>query len=741
MATVTYGWCPMRLRSLREAVSSMAAAASLLVATALPAGYATIAHVADSGALAHVAQLSASRAARYIYQHGQMWTYHKVRLGETIDLPDEIQARVRQRLFDARGRMVVEVGEPPAWPTYAVTEFVRSRDAVEGRLEIETSLRPLIGRTLFVALFSGLIGVGLLLVFRRLPLRALDSALGKLARREQELAQANHRFEAALASMPIGLSMFGPDHRLQLCNEQYKQMYGLAPEAVRPGVLRSEMMRARLAKGNAPVDVAAYEAWIAGLLKRREPDTGEWKLADGRTIRLGVAPVAPDGMISMHEDVTAINEARARIAHMAHHDALTNLPNRALFRLEADKALAAPDARIAVLALDLDHFKEVNDAFGHPVGDALLVQAAERLSGCLADGELVARLGGDEFAVIVQGEDPAQRAGSLGAAIIARLSEPFPIEGRALTVGASIGVAIGPDDGADADALLKAADIALYRAKSEGRGACHFFEAEMDARMRERRQLEADLREALANGELEMHYQPLVSLTSNRVTAVEALMRWTHPQRGPVSPGVFIPIAEQIGLIGRLGAWALRQACADAVAWPDHVRVAVNISAAQFRSDSLLLDVVSALSQSGLPGYRLEVEITESIILNDTAATFEKLQSLRKLGVHVAMDDFGTGYSSLSYLRRFPFDRIKIDQYFVRDLPQQNDAVAIVRAIIGLGRSLGMEVTAEGVETPEQLERLRAEGCTDVQGWLFSKARPKNEIPALLDDIRPARAA
>ncbi len=731
----------MRPRSLREVVSSMAAASALLVATALPAGYAAVSHLAEADALAHVAQLSAARAARYIYQHGPLWTYHRTRLVETIDLPAEIQSRVRQRLFDARGRMVAEVGAPQAWPVYIVTDHVRSRETIAGRLEIETSLRPLIGRTLFVGLLSALLAGGLLVVFRRLPLRALDTALGELARREDELAQANHRFEAALASMPVGLSMFGADHRLELCNDQYARMYDLAPEAARPGVLRSEMMKIRLAQGNAPVDMAGYETWIAGLLKRRKPDTGEWKLADGRTIRLGVAPVEPDGMISMHEDVTAINEARARIAHMAHHDALTNLPNRALFRIDAEKALSAPGARIAVLALDLDHFKEVNDAFGHPVGDQLLVQAAERLTACLEPAELVARLGGDEFAVIVQGEDPAQRAAALGAAIIARLGEPFLIEGRALMVGASIGVAIGPDDGADADALLKAADIALYRAKSEGRGACHFFEAEMDARMRERRQLEADLREALVNGELEMHYQPLISLASNRVTAVEALMRWTHPERGPVSPGVFIPVAEQIGLIGRLGAWALRQACADAVAWPDHVRVAVNISAAQFRSDSLLLDVVSALSQSGLSGRRLEVEITESIILSDTAATFEKLQSLRKLGVHVAMDDFGTGYSSLSYLRRFPFDRIKIDQYFVRDLPQQNDAVAIVRAIIGLGRSLGMEVTAEGVETTEQLDRLRAEGCTDVQGWLFSKARPKHEIPALLDDIRPARAA
>ncbi|MBL8588028.1 MAG: EAL domain-containing protein [Methylobacteriaceae bacterium] len=731
----------MRIRSLRVIVGSMGLAASLSIAAVIPIGYAVVAHIAEAGAMAHVAELSATRAARYIYQHGAMWTFHRLRLVETIALPPEIQSKVRQRLYDARGRLVAEVGDGPAWPTSVTTKALHSRDETVGRLEVEASLRPLLARTGLAALFAALLAGAVYVSFRRLPLRALDQAVSELEQRERELQLANGRFGAALASMPVGLSMFGPDHRLALCNDRYVAMYDLPAEVAQPGVLRSEMMKFRAAAGNAPADRAGYEAWIADLLRRREPATGEWKLDDGRIIRLGVAPVAESGMIAMHEDVTAINEARARIAHMAHHDALTNLPNRALFRHEAEQALAEPDACVAVLTLDLDHFKEVNDSCGHPVGDQLLIRTADRLSACLQPGEFVARLGGDEFAVITRGPQAAQRAEGLAAEIIATLAEPFDIDGHHLVIGASVGVAVGPADGRDPDELLKASDIALYRAKSEGRAGCRFFEPGMDARMRERRQLEADLRLALVNGELEMHYQPLISLASNRVTAVEALMRWTHPTRGPVSPGEFIPLAEQIGLIGQLGAWALRQACADAASWPDHVRVAVNVSAAQLRADTLLVDVVAALAQSGLPARRLEIEITESVLLVDTAATLEKLQRLRSLGVHVAMDDFGTGYSSLSYLRRFPFDRIKIDQYFVRDLVSHEESAAIVRAIIGLGRSLRMDVTAEGVETEEQLALLRAEGCTDVQGWLFSKARPKTEIPPLLETIRPARAA
>jgi predicted signal transduction protein with EAL and GGDEF domain len=347
----------------------------------------------------------------------------------------------------------------------------------------------------------------------------------------------------------------------------------------------------------------------------------------------------------------------------------------------------------------------------------------------------VARLGGDEFAVVQIGLHSPEEAGLLAQRVIAALSAPYEIDGHHVVVGTSVGIALAPTDSEDADQLLKSADMALYRAKADGRGVYRFFEPAMDARMQARRALELDLRRALGNGELEIHYQPLVNVETGNVSAFEALLRWRQPQRGMVSAAEFIPLAEEIGLIGQIGAWVLKEACKEAMGWPADVRLAVNLSAAQFKSRPLVLDVMAALGDSGLPASRLELEITETVMLHNTEATLAVLHELRELGVRISMDDFGTGYSSLSYLRTFPFDKIKIDRSFVQSLPDDQGSSAIIRAVTDLSASLGMTTTAEGVESYEQLAKLRAQGCTEVQGFLFSPARPAGEIAGLLDTV------
>lgn len=728
----------MRTDSLRLRIGVIGIATAALTAASVPLAVTAIGYVAKSRETAYVAELGAQRLSRYVYQHGEAWAYHRHRLEALVELPADVGETLRQRVSTREGRAVFALGAELRGPVFTSSAPIVSGDVEVGRLYVEASWRPLLARAAMAALWSVLLGALVYLTLRLLPMRALDRTLAELAARERDLSRKNAEFSAALANMPQGLCMFDAQDRLILCNERYARMYHLTPELARPGARREDILTHRRRCGSAPV---AYDDYLAWPTATDDDDAIEIALQDGRVIKVSRMRMAQGGWIASHEDVTALNRARARIDHMAHHDALTDLPNRLLFRELTQTAIAEAKDGVALLTLDLDHFKVVNDTYGHPAGDAVLVQVAERLRACLQPGESLARLGGDEFAALVVGADPARRASALAERIIPTLCEPFEVAGRGVTIGASIGVATAPGDARDFDDLLKAADMALYRAKSEARNGFRFFEPEMDARMQERHQLELDLRSALANGEIEMHYQPLVSLATNRVGALEALMRWRHPTRGQVSPAIFIPLAEEIGLIGRLGAFALQQACTDATAWPDELRVAVNVSAAQFKTGQLALDVAVALSQSGLPGRRLEIEITETAMMEDTDATLRALHALRALGVHVAMDDFGAGYSSLSYLRRFPFDRIKIDQSFVRDLPGRNDAVAIVQAIIGLGRSLGMAVTAEGVETRAQLDRLRAEGCHDVQGWLFSKARPRHEIPALLAQLGDEQAA
>jgi diguanylate cyclase (GGDEF)-like protein len=436
-----------------------------------------------------------------------------------------------------------------------------------------------------------------------------------------------------------------------------------------------------------------------------------------------------DGWVETFEDITERRQAEEKIAYMARHDGLTDLANRLLFREHLENAIAGlgRSKGFAVLYLDLDHFKYVNDTLGHDGGDRVLQIAAARLCDVVRETDVVARCGGDEFAILQEESNQPAAATALARRLVEVMNAPMMLDGTQAPIGVSVGIALAPTDGADADQLLKNADMALYRAKSDGRGTYRFFEPEMDAQMQARRSLELDLRAAIVNGEFELYYQPIIDMTSNEVTSFEALLRWLHPTRGLVGPLEFIPLAEETGLIVPIGEWVLREACAQAARWPEHVHVAVNLSPTQFRKGDLVTLVMSALSASGVAPHRLELEITETALLQDSDATLATLHRLRSLGVAISMDDFGTGYSSLSYLRKFPFDKIKIDQSFIRDLGDGSDSLAIVRAVTGLGSSLGMATIAEGVETSEQLKRLRAEGCTKAQGFLFGAPKPADE--------------
>jgi diguanylate cyclase (GGDEF)-like protein len=550
-----------------------------------------------------------------------------------------------------------------------------------------------------------------------------------------EVSTQNMRLDAALNNMVQGLAMFNAEHKLVLCNERYTQIYGLTAEQVKPNTTLRQIIDYQIANGLLAGN--SSDEMLASMLRRRDDRKfGELynQLNDGRCIAITMQPMADGGTVTTHQDITEQRRSEAKIAHMAHHDSLTDLPNRTLLNERLERALARIERGgiVATHLLDLDLFKNVNDTLGHAVGDELLKAVAGRLGSLVGEMDTVARVGGDEFVIVQAALTQPADAASLAQRVIEELGRPFDIAGHQVVVRSSVGIAVGPTDGANANQLTRNADLALYRAKADGRGTVRFFEPGMDVQMQVRRALEHDLRRALVNGEFELHYQPVLNLASNQITGVEALIRWHHPERGMISPGEFIPLAEEIGLIIPLGEWAIRQACATAAGWPDNLRVAVNISPAQFKSPGLLQLIVSALASSGLIPERLELEITESILLHDSEATLAILFQLRAMGVRIAMDDFGTGYSSLSYLQTFPFDKIKIDRSFVKDIPAATGSLNIVRAVAAMAHGLGMNTTAEGVETQEQLDTVKFEGCTEVQGFLLSRPLPAHEILPLL---------
>jgi diguanylate cyclase (GGDEF)-like protein len=521
----------------------------------------------------------------------------------------------------------------------------------------------------------------------------------------------------ALPGLATAVLILTATHEVEYANPSASQLFALDPT----GRLFTTLFPSADAGGRHALELALGAS----------PASLRLPLADGRIVACSLRPLSGGARVVSLDDVSHY----VREAAQASRDRLTGLCNRAGFQDRLGEALLRAQrtgTACAILCIDLDRFKAVNDTLGHPVGDALLCKVAERLLSASREADVVARLGGDEFAIIQPDGLQPRAAEALAARLVDLLGRTYVASGHMLNIGASIGVAVSSTDGADADTLLKNADLALYRAKGEGRGMFRFFETGMDESMQARRALEIDLRRALALKQFHLAYQPQVALDDDAITGFEALLRWRHPERGMVSPADFIPLAEEIGIINAIGEWVLRTACREAASWPRPVSIAVNLSPVQFRGAKLTAMVTSALAQSGLDPGRLELEITEGALLENTDKVLSVLHAVKALGVRISMDDFGTGYSSLSYLQKFPFDKIKIDQSFVRGMEDSQDCRAIVRAVTGLGVSLGIQTTAEGVETPEQLAHIRAEGCTQVQGYLTGRPLPAAEAAALL---------
>jgi diguanylate cyclase (GGDEF)-like protein len=576
------------------------------------------------------------------------------------------------------------------------------------------------------ALSALIIAVLLFLVVRQLSRQHQAS--------QRRLALEKQRLDTAVNNMTQGLLFFDSNQRLVICNQRYVDMFGVSRDVIKPGCSFRELLRHREETGTFNGNVDEY---IAAVLRNMAEGGAFQRIldsSDGRAIQALYQPLADGGWVTTLEDFTERRQAEMRIAHLAHYDALTDLPNRVLFRerLEDELHRLCRGGQLAVLYIDIDEFKSVNDSLGHPVGDELLKAIALRLGGCVRDGDFVARLGGDEFAIVQTAVDNPADVMDLVIRIYQAIRAPVECLGHQLVTDASIGIALAPQDGTELDQLLKNADLAMYGAKSDGRRTYRFFESQMDARVRARRALESDLRQAVADGQFEIAYQPVVDLQSGAVSGCEALLRWRHPERGMISPADFVPVAEDIGLISELGAWVLEQACVEAANWPDHIRLAVNVSPVQFRNQTLALHVASALASSSLAANRLELEITEAVLIRDDETALAILHQLRAVGVRIALDDFGTGYSSLSYLQRFPFDKIKIDRCFVTGLGEEGGSSSIVQAVVNIAAARNMTTTAEGVETEAQKEMLRKLGCTEMQGYLFSRPVPAAELRAML---------
>jgi diguanylate cyclase (GGDEF)-like protein len=542
--------------------------------------------------------------------------------------------------------------------------------------------------------------------------------------------------EAIIDSLSQGFVLYDAQDRIVMHNSHYLKLYPALTEVAVPGASYGEVVACEIASAERVVGIERGEELRERLDQHRNPhNVFERQIAAEQWILVNEQRTRDGGTVVLYTDISELKHREKQIRHLAFHDALTGLPNRALFNHRINRALARARRQgttAAVMCIDVDHFKNVNDSLGHSAGDAVLKAISERLRECIRETDTIARLGGDEFGIVLTDLDAPEYTTHLASRLIAAASQSIDLGGHQVVSGISIGIAISTTDGDDSDGLLKNADLALYRAKGDGRGTFRFFEAEMDMRAQARRALEMDLRQALEQQQFELHYQPQVDIENGSIVGFEALIRWRHPTRGRVPPMDFIPLAEQTGLIVGLGEWVLRRACLDARTWPDSVRVAVNVSPAQFRKHDLLQRVSRILDETGLAPNRLELEITESLLLRDVEKNLSTLQQLKALGIRISMDDFGTGYSSLSNLRSFPFDKIKIDRSFVKDLERNADSTAIVRAVMSLGHALGITTCAEGVETEQQLRRLRSEGCTEVQGYYYSKPKPVDLVPALL---------
>jgi diguanylate cyclase (GGDEF)-like protein len=745
-------------------VGSLAIVAAIVVAISLPLGFGWLSFRHANEILIARANVAADHLGIYAGDYGE-WRSHPASIAAVL-APRGQDARTFFRVYDADGGHVVDVGSVETkWPLVQRVP-VRAMGGTVAFLEAGTPLVPLLQQIAVVAALGLVLGLMIHIAVRRFPQRMLDRALDELERAhigvriknaeleeaneqlcrkqeefrevEVELRTQNYRFDLALSNMSHGLCMFDGEHRLIVCNRTYQRMYRLPDALTRPGTSLRAIMEYRIANNTAGFG-DPHRILIEALdgARRSGPHDQTRELMDGRIIAVSQRSMAGGGLVCIHEDITERRRADAQIAHLARHDLLTDLPNRVLLREEMSEALCRiprHTAGCALLMLDVDRFKAVNEVLGHPAGDEMLRETARRLRACMHPDGIIARLGSDEFAVLMREGNHPEDAAVAAKRILAALAEPLVICGQPIVPSVSIGIAIAPVDGVDVDQLFKNADLALYRAKTDGGGCFRLFEPEMDAKVQARRALELDLRLAFRNGEFELFYQPLVRLSDGSLSGFEALIRWRHPERGLVPPGEFIAIAEEIGLIVPLGEWVLREACRQAAGWPDGLKVAVNLSSEQFKAGPALAGtVVEALAAAGLPPPRLELEITESVLLAESIETLTTLHNLRSLGLSVSLDDFGTGYSSLSYLRKFPFDKIKIDQSFVREMSKSEDCTAIVRAVADLARTLGMATVAEGIETPDQMSALRDLGCTEGQGYLFSRPLPAAEVCDLIE--------
>ncbi len=571
-------------------------------------------------------------------------------------------------------------------------------------------------------------------------MRKRAAALRAAGSQPDQIDRINLWLEVALNNMARGLSMFDANQKLILCNEMYREIYALPKQLTRPGTPLARIVRHHVKRETGrdrPADQRAQRQWISGHLAKLalgKPFNHTQQLSSGRTILVTNQPLSDGSWVDLQEDITERCQAEEKISWLARHDALTEVPNRFHFHEQLDQALQGlrRGDGLAVHWIDIDHFKDVNDDLGHPAGDALLRSIGARLRTSVRQPDFVGRLGGDEFAVVQMGVTTAAQATAFAKRILRSIKETHQYMGQPIDIGASIGIALAPAHGRTAEDLLKAADLALYHAKASGRGAFELFDPLFGYEKKARRRLEGDLANALKERQFELHYQPIVDAKTGATHSCEALMRWRHPSEGLIPPMDFIPLAEETGLIVAMGEWAIQQACKDASAWPNAIGVTVNLSSSQFSCSDLFGTVSNALSRSRLRPDRLELEITESVLLRDDPSTLQTLHRLRALGVRIALDDFGTAFASLSYLRSFPFDTIKIDRSFVREVPQRADCTAIIEAMAGLAKKLQMSTVAEGIETQQQASAAESAGCDQLQGFLFSRPIPAAEIVVLL---------
>jgi diguanylate cyclase (GGDEF)-like protein len=565
----------------------------------------------------------------------------------------------------------------------------------------------------------------------------LSLIVRKLLRQHQLEKQ---RLDTAIDNMTQGLLLFDASHRLVVYNRRYVEISGISTDVIKPGCSIRDLLQHRKEIGSFTGEVDEYCSALFRNMAQGEVFQTIMGTPAGGSILVVYRPLPHGGWVATLEDITERRRAEERITHLAHYDALTDLPNRTLFheRLKLELARIPEGEQLAVFYIDIDEFKSVNDTLGHLIGDQLLKSVAVSLSRCVRATDFVVRLGGDEFAVVQTAIRDRQDVVDLVTRIYRAIREPYECLGHQVTTDASVGIALAPQHGGDLNELLKNADLAMYAAKAAGRRTYRFFEPEMDARVKARHVMEMDLRQAIAEGGLEVHYQPFLNLRDDKITGCEALLRWRHPERGMIPPSEFIPVAEETGLISELGKWVLATACAEAATWPDNIKLAVNVSPIQFKDETFALKVVAALAASGLPASRLELEITEAVLISDDEAALAILHQLRSAGVRIALDDFGTGYSSLSYLQRFPFDKIKIDRCFVDTIVESS---CIVQAVVNIAAARNIMTTAEGVETEQQRDLLRTLGCTEMQGYLFSPARPAAVLRQLLFSHRESREA